>query len=66
MLHHPAKVEADACPEAKPYLEGVGKHHEQEAQQLATLTGGDIGAIRKKLSLPPAPPQRPWWGGLWK
>ena len=65
VLRHPAKVEPNACPEAKPYLEGVVKRQEQEAQQLATLTGGDINTIRKKLSLPPAPPQKPWWDGMW-
>lgn len=65
VLRHPAKIEPNACPEAKPYLEGVAKRQEQEAQQLATLTGGDINAIRKKLSLPPAPPQKPWWDGMW-
>ncbi len=66
VLRHPAKIEPEACPEAKAYLEGVSRRQEQEAQQLATLTGGDINAIRKKLSLPPAPPQKPWWDGLWK
>lgn len=66
VLRHPAKVEPEACPEAKPYLDGVRKRQEQEAQQLATLTGGDINAIRKKLALPPASPQKPWWDGLWK
>ena len=66
VLRHPAKVEPGACPEAKPYLDGLGKRQEQEAQQLATLTGGDINAIRKKLSLPPVAPQKPWWDGLWK
>ena len=65
VLRHPAKVEPNACPEAKPYLEGVVKRQEQEAQQLATLTGGDINTIRKKLSLPPAPPPKPWWDGMW-
>lgn len=66
VLRHPAKVEPNACPEAKPYLDGVIKRQEGEAQQLATLTGGDINAIRKKLTLPPVPPQKPWWDGLWK
>lgn len=66
VLRHPAKVEPEACPEAKAYLENVRKRQEQEAQQLATLTGGDINVIRKKLTLPPAPPQKPWWDGLWK
>lgn len=66
VLRHPAKVEPEACPEAKAYLDGVRKRQEQEAQQLATLTGGDINAIRKKLALPPASPQKPWWDGLWK
>lgn len=68
VLRHPAKVEPNACPEAKAYLEGVVKRQENEAQQMATLTGGDINAIRKKLSLPPTvvQPQKPWWDGLWK
>ncbi len=66
VLRHPAKIEPEACPEAKPYLESVRKRQEQEAQQLATLTGGDINAIRQKLSLPPAPPAKPWWDGMWK
>ena len=65
VLRHPAKVEPEACPEAKTYLEGVRKRQEQEAQQLATLTGGDINAIRGKMTLPPAPPAKPWWDGLW-
>ncbi|MFO1404056.1 MAG: DUF2330 domain-containing protein [Azonexus sp.] len=66
VLRHPAKVAPEACPEAKAYLEGVARRQEQEAQQLASLTGGDIDAIRRKLDLPPAPTQRPWWEGLWK
>lgn len=66
VLRHPAKVEPSACPQAKPYLEGVVKRQEQEAQQLATLTGGDINAIRSKLKLPPAAPSKPWWDGMWK
>ena len=55
-----------ACPEAKAYLDGVARRQEQEAQQLATLTGRDINGIRKKLSLPPAPAAKPWWDNLWK
>lgn len=47
VLRHPAKVEPNACPEAKPYLDGLVKRQEAEAQQLATLTGGDINTIRK-------------------
>lgn len=66
VLRHPAKVEPEACPEAKAYLEGVTRRQEQEAQQLATMTGGDINAIRKKLALPPVSAAKPWWDGLWK
>jgi len=66
VLRHPANVEPEACPEAKAYLEGVAKRQEQEAQQLATLTGGDINSIRQKLRLPPATKAKPWWDGLWK
>ena len=65
VLRHPAKVEPEACPEAKAYLEGVRQRQEQEAQQLASLTGGDINTIRSKLSLPPVPAGKPWWDGLW-
>jgi len=65
VLRHPAKVEPEACPEAKAYLEGVKRRQEQEAQQFATLTGGDINDIRQRLTLPPMPPQKPWWDGLW-
>jgi hypothetical protein len=66
VLRHPAKVAPEACPEAKSYLEGVARRQEQEARQLASLTGGDIDAIRKKLALPPTAAQKPWWEGLWK
>lgn len=65
VLRHPAKVKPDACPEAKPYLDAVRQRQEREAQQLATLTGGDINTIRSKLALPPSPPQKPWWESLW-
>lgn len=66
VLRHPARVEPEACPEARAYLDGVARRQEQEAQQLATLTGGDIDTIRRKLALPSPPPQKPWWEGLWK
>lgn len=66
VLRHPAQVAPEACPEAKAYLDGVARRQEQEAQQLASLTGRDINGIRKKLSLPPAPAKKPWWDGLWK
>lgn len=66
VLRHPAQVAADACPEAGDYLASVARRQEQEAQQLATLTGGNIDQIRKKLSLPPPAPSNPWWEGLWK
>ena len=66
VLRHPAKVKPDACPEAKPYLDAVRQRQEREAQQLATLTGGDINTIRSKLALPPSPPQKPWWESLWE
>ncbi len=66
VLRHPAKVAPEACPEARAYLDGVARRQEQEARQLASLTGGDIDAIRRKLALPPAAAQKPWWEGLWK
>jgi len=65
VLRHPAGVTPQACPEAAAYLDEVRQRQEQAAQQLATLTGGDINRIREQMKLPPAPPARPWWEGLW-
>ena len=63
VLHHPWTGEVSACAEAKAYFDGVKAREEREAQTLATLTGGDVNAIRARMSL--APQQNRWWEALW-
>jgi hypothetical protein len=47
----------------------VRERQEQEAQQLANLTGWDIGDIREKIPFAggviPEPDKEPWWKRLW-
>lgn len=59
---------SDDCPAAKAYREHVRQRYEREALTLATLTGWDLGAIRREMKLEgPAPDQnRPWYERLWK
>ncbi|HSE58794.1 MAG TPA: DUF2330 domain-containing protein [Nitrospiraceae bacterium] len=59
---------SDDCPAAKAYREHVRQRYEREARTLATLTGWDLGAIRREMKLDgPAPDQyRPWYERLWK
>lgn len=67
VLRHAAEVAPDACPQAKTYLEQLGQRREQEAQQLASLTGWNINDIRRKAKLDgPAPTAPKWWENLWK
>jgi hypothetical protein len=67
VIRHPWKGEA-SC-DVTAYYDEVRKRQEQEAQQLASLTGWDIDEIRAKIDFPE--PRRvdeepaPWWTGLW-
>ena len=63
VLHHPWTGEVSACAEAKAYFDAVKAREEREAQTLATLTGGDVNAIRARMLL--APQQNRWWEALW-
>lgn len=66
VLRHPFKGEAK-CEQAKTYWRGVRERQEKEAQTLASLTGWDIGEVRKKIDFAPAknPPKTKWWDDLW-
>ena len=60
-----------SCPGAEAYRRTLGDRHEQEAQRLASITGWDVSAIRRKMNLGAAgaqvpPASRPWWERLWK
>jgi hypothetical protein len=65
VLHHPWKGDANACVEAKNYLEAVAKRQEGEAQALASLTGWDVNQIRARMNLQ-ATPNAMWWERIWK
>jgi hypothetical protein len=67
VIRHPWKGEA-SC-DVSAYHEELRKRQEREAQQLATLTGWDIGDIRARMDLPREPQVQdkpaPWWARLW-
>ncbi len=55
------------CDGAKTYRLSVRQRQEQEAQQLASLTGWPIGGIRAKMGLGDKPLVQPaWWQQIWK
>jgi hypothetical protein len=65
VLRHPWNGNADACPEARNYLDELAKRQEREAQTLASLTGWDVNKVRGRMNLPAA--ARPaWWERLWQ
>ena len=67
VIQHPWKGEA-SC-DITSYEAGVRERQEREAQQLANLTGWDIGDIRAKIpfagGISPEPEKEPWWKRLW-
>lgn len=59
----------ERCPAAEHYLsEELPRRRNQEAQNLALLTGWDLNEIRNKMKLEPARSKtsQPWWKSLWK
>ncbi len=72
ILRHPW-TGTDSCPAATEYRKGLQQRYEQEAQQLADLTGWDIDKIRRRMNLllgeevaPRPEPKQGWWEKLWK
>ena len=67
VLHQPWKGDINACEEARSYFSQLPARFEREAQTLASLTGWEIGDIRKNMDFAPTPiPQKIWWQNLWK
>ena len=71
VMRHPWTGEA-TCETANSYYEGLRKRFEKEAKTLASLTGWDIGMIRRKMEkndqsfdVKPASDDRPWWEQMW-
>ena len=66
VLHQPWTGDINACEEARAYFSQLPARFEREAQTLASLTGWEIGEIRKNMDVAPLPPpQKPWWQNLW-
>ena len=63
IVRHPYTGEM-SCSAATQYLQRVATRQEQEAQNLANLTGWDIEEIRDKITFVEAKPV-PWWNNLW-
>jgi len=53
-----------SCSAANKYQRGVATRQEQEAQNLASLTGWNIKNIRDKITFVEAEPVS-WWNNLW-
>jgi hypothetical protein len=66
ILRHAWKGSAGACPEADSYFIELRRRREQEAQNLARLTGWDIAMIRERMGSDVPPEREPWWWELWK
>jgi hypothetical protein len=66
IVRHPFEGEAN-CGAAEQYRASLLKRQEQEAAQLANLTGWNIDKIRERIpSLAAAPgADQPWWKSLW-
>src|SRR5262249_49891597 len=68
VLRHPWTGN-DECPATEEYRRELAQRHEQDAQQLADLTGWDIADIRTQMNLraamPNGPESKTWWGKIW-
>jgi hypothetical protein len=65
VLRNPWTGDENACPAARPYFEQVRERQEREAATLASLTAGDLAAIRTRMTLARRDPPPRWWESLW-
>jgi hypothetical protein len=68
VLHHPFTGKA-TCSAAHTYRASLRERREKEAQNLAWLTGWDVGKIRGRMNIKasgPAEEAEPWWKAIWK
>ena len=66
ILRHPWSG-SDECPAATAYRQQLRERYEREAQTLATLTGWNIGEIRRTMNIETAsaPTEKKWYQRLW-
>jgi hypothetical protein len=68
VMQHPFKGDLQ-CDEAGPYLKSVWERQQQEAKNLAELTGWNLDDIKKKMDVKDAPPTvkgKKWFDKLWR
>jgi hypothetical protein len=68
VLRYPWQGTED-CPQAQKYRRNLTMRWEEEAQELANLTGWNIQNIRRKMNLPGLGNtgyQGKWWQKIWK
>lgn len=66
VLRHPW-IGQDECAAAIAYRQELRERHEREAQALASLTGWNIGDIRKSMNIASGPSgnEKKWYQRLW-
>lgn len=66
ILRHPW-TGPDECSAATTYRQQLRERYEREAQTLATLTGWNIGDIRKAMNIAalPTSDEKKWYQRLW-
>ena len=66
VLRHPWSADGSSCPASEEYRREMVRRQENEARQLAGLTGWKLADIRARMSLGPnAAAQEKWWQKLW-
>jgi hypothetical protein len=69
VLRHEWKGEAGSCEAARRYVSALPERRERDAQTLASLTGWNIGEIRRSMGSDNAAPETvpvKWWQRIWK
>jgi hypothetical protein len=65
VVRHPWPGSSDACTAAASYFQELTLRQQNEAANLADLTGWNLNDIVRKVGLRSGPRPRPWWEGLW-
>jgi len=65
VLRHPWKGEDSSCPATDEYRREVLRRQENEARQLAELTGWKLADIRAQMNLRADIGAEKWWQKLW-
>ncbi len=65
VLHRPWKGSPQLCPAAATYFQTLDQRREQQARNLADLTGWDVGMVMHRIGLNLTEQAHPWWQNLW-